>query len=151
MFRRLDNFDGPIFGMLIGLHIWRKTYIWGRGSYIRRGILTGFYGIFLNAHISFYFHPSTYFFHHFNSYAKIPILISLIPIPNHRIPTLIFHIRNPIPRIHTLIPCIPSIPNMIPRIPIIRFPDSPFWLLQTAKYLFMQPGLWVVQFYYLLR
>ena len=135
MFRRLDNFDGPIFGMLIGLHIWRKTYIWGRGSYIQRAILTGFYGIFINAHISFYFHPSPYFFHHFNSYAKILILISLIP-------TLIFHIPNPIPRIHTLIPCIPIIPNMIPRIPIIRFPDSPFWLLQTAKikYLLMQPG-----------
>ena len=55
MFRRLDKFDGPIFGgwlegagvriygglifgMLIGLHVWGHIYI-------RGGVLTGFYGI----------------------------------------------------------------------------------------------------------
>ena len=35
--------EGCIFGMLIGFHIWRV--------YIRRGVLTGFYGIFTTLHV----------------------------------------------------------------------------------------------------
>ena len=38
----LSGGGGGIFGMLIGLHIWRAC-IWG--AYIRGSVLTGFYGI----------------------------------------------------------------------------------------------------------
>ena len=65
---------------------------------------------------------STFFIHHFHSYAKILTMISLISTLIPCIPTLI-------PRIPNLIPCIPT---LIPRIPLIPFPDSPFRLLQIA-------------------
>ena len=52
MFRRLDKFDGPIYGvgrgavfaMLIGLHIWGDVYSRG-GDLYTGGTLMGFYGI----------------------------------------------------------------------------------------------------------
>ena len=55
MFRRLDKFDGPIFGGGWGCgHIYGGAYIWDANwfTYLRGvysgGVLTGFYGVFLN-------------------------------------------------------------------------------------------------------
>ena len=80
------------------------------------------YIIYKCTHFLLFLSLSTVIIHQFHSYTKI---LTLIP----RIPTLI-------PRIPTLISRIPTIPTLIPRIPIIplvHFPDSPFWLLQIAK------------------
>ena len=92
---------------------------------------------------------STFFIHHFHSCTKIITLISLIhsliqPIPSFPAPILRFPTLIPrIPIIPIMIPCIPTLkPRIfilipyIPTIPLILFPDSPFRLLQIARYLF---------------
>ena len=73
------------------------------------------YIIYKCTHFLLFLSLSTVIIHQFHSYTKI---LTLIP----RIPTLI----SRIPTIPTLIPHIPIIP-------LIHFPDSPFWLLQIAK------------------
>ena len=55
--------------------------------------------IFINAHISFCFYPSTFVIHHFHSYTKILTLIRLGPTPQFPISKLLF-----IPRLPTLVP-----------------------------------------------
>ena len=58
--------------------------------------------------------------HQFHSYMKIP--------------TLIPRISNVIALVPTLIPRIPTLIPRITIIPLIPFPDFPFWLLQIANH-----------------
>ena len=65
--------------------------------------------------------------HQLHSYTKIPTLIPRISNVIALVPTLI-------PRIPTLIPRIPTLIPRITIIPLIPFPDFPFWILQIANH-----------------
>ena len=84
------------------------------------------------AHFLLFLSLSTVLTHQFHSYTKILTLIPSLSSPVPHISTPIPNIPTPIPRIPSLIPHIPTLIPRIAIIPLIPFPNSPFWLLQIA-------------------